>query len=446
MLKRFYIAAIFLIYFAEPGYSQSLIGSCGLSGENSGFGLSWSVGEPATYTLSDTGSILTQGFHQLGQHDIQNILLPQGWSIFSTYIYPSLPTVSYILGSLNHIVLAKDGEGNIFWNAYGIDNIGILTIGKGYYIKMLQQENLVINGIAAIPQYVAVNIPSGWSIAGYLRNSSAPISQMLSSIVSYVVIVKNGSGNVFWPGYGVNNIVNMIPGEGYLLKATSPVSFYYPVNSSSMMKSLEFNSCIHFLTRLNTGNNMTLCIPEYAWPVKPENGYEIGITGDNGQLVGSAVYNGGNTAITIWGVDHYLAESPGLPDGKSFSIKKWSKATGEEELFDVELWREGSNKFETNGLCVVEKLKARVAEEYLTVSPNPSKDKTSLEYKLNKPGRVQIEVYDSGGKSVYSFTDENTSVLKQKHELDLSGFAPGKYLIRVLSDDRKLSGNLTIVR
>jgi len=43
-------------------------------------------------------------------------------------------------------------------------------------------------------------------------------------------LVKNGLGEVFWPVYNVNNIGNMIPGEGYQVKMTNFVSLTYPAN------------------------------------------------------------------------------------------------------------------------------------------------------------------------------------------------------------------------
>jgi hypothetical protein len=275
----------------------------------------------------------------------------------------------HVLGTLNHLLIAKDGDGNVYWPFYGVDNINVLTIGKGYQVKMQQQETLVVTGIAAIPQYVPVSVPCGWSIIGYLRNAAAPISDMLGSIVSDIIIVKNGGGNVYWPVYGVNHIVNMIPGEGYQLKAASPVVFYYSSNSAAFLKSVTLTSPVHYMQSLNTGNNMTLCIPDDAWFARPEYGDEIGIIGTNGQLAGSAVYNGGNIAVTIWGKDEYISyineiagsseqvernlvhgasfnnsseyfnNYPGLSDGEGFIIWHWSKVTGEEALLDVEEWR-----------------------------------------------------------------------------------------------------------
>jgi hypothetical protein len=85
MLKRFFVIAIALLCYATLSKSQSLVGPGGKYVENSVFALSWSVGEPVTTTLSGAGCIITQGFHQPEQNDVQNIILPQGWSIFSTY-------------------------------------------------------------------------------------------------------------------------------------------------------------------------------------------------------------------------------------------------------------------------------------------------------------------------------------------------------------------------
>ena len=176
-------------------------------------------------TVSDTFEIEIQLI------DSQIIALPVGWRIFSTYMIPINPDIQNILSPIvSDIEMVKSGTGLIYWPAFSINQIGNLTLGQGYQIKTLISTNLIVYGSICEPAFSPVSINSGWNLIGYLRTSPSPIGIMLSSIVNEIVLVKNGLGEVFWPIYNVNNIGNMVPGEGYQVKMTNTVSLTYPGN------------------------------------------------------------------------------------------------------------------------------------------------------------------------------------------------------------------------
>jgi hypothetical protein len=163
--------------------------------------------------------------------DIQTINLVSGWSIFSTYIEPFYSDVESIFSSIvSEVVIVKNGLGSVYYPQFGVNLIGNLILGEGYQIKTNSSQIIEIEGNAAIPENTAINIPLGWSYLGYLRNNSAPISTMLSSIDLNIEIVKNGLGQVYYPQYGVNLIGNMNTGEGYQVKMNLADTLYYPAN------------------------------------------------------------------------------------------------------------------------------------------------------------------------------------------------------------------------
>ena len=45
-----------------------------------------------------------------------------------------------------------------------------------------------------------------------------------------IVMVKNGNGLIYWPTYGIDNIGNMNPGEGYQIKMLAADTLLYPAN------------------------------------------------------------------------------------------------------------------------------------------------------------------------------------------------------------------------
>lgn len=163
--------------------------------------------------------------------DYQYINLPQSWSIFSTYILPFEPDIDSLCAPiLTEVIIAKDGDGNIYWPQYGINTIGGILIGDAYQIKLASPQILTITGIAIVPENTPVTIDQGWSLLGYLRQGPVDIEILLYPVISEVIIVKNGTGQIFWPQYSVNSIGNMISGEGYQIKMNSQQVLTYPAN------------------------------------------------------------------------------------------------------------------------------------------------------------------------------------------------------------------------
>ena len=161
----------------------------------------------------------------------QDISLPQGWSLVSTYIEAIEPDIDSLLLSLSpYVIIVKDGMAHIYWPFFGLNSIGDILPVNGYQIKMSVSQVVSIEGYAVIPQLTSISLPQGWSIIGYLRKTPGLVDDMLGSIVGEIVIVKNGTGQVFWPSFSLNTIGNMNPGEGYQIKMNSQQILVYPPN------------------------------------------------------------------------------------------------------------------------------------------------------------------------------------------------------------------------
>ena len=159
----------------------------------------------------------------------QTISISQGWSIFSTYIEPVVPNIDSVMNQIsNNVIIVKDGDGVVYWPPF-VNMIGDITIGKGYQINMSLADTIEIIGTAVIPENINIVLPSGWSIIGYLRQSAGDVEIMLNSVTGEIIIVKNGSGQVYWPPF-VNLIGNLIPGEGYQINLSSSGTLIYSPN------------------------------------------------------------------------------------------------------------------------------------------------------------------------------------------------------------------------
>jgi hypothetical protein len=425
--------------------AQKVVATGGNYFENANSSLSWTIGEPVIATLIAADNIITQGFHQSFVIDIQQIPLPLGWSIFSTYIDPFVTSVPVVLGQLNYLIIAKDGDGNVYWPVYGVDNIINMTIGKGYQVKMAQAETLTVKGIAVIPEEIGVYFPINWSIVGYLRDAPAPIEQMLSPLVSNIKIVKNGAGVVYWPEYGVDDIENMMPGEGYQVKMLASCILYYPPNSAPVFKSIAYYTPVYYTSEINTGNNMTLCIPDYAWIEKPASGDEIGVFGEDGQLAGSAVYQGAHTIITIWGKEEIANENKGLSDGKVFNLRLWCHTSGNETELEVAQWKEGNSLFETNGISVVEKFRTYNLQGDIRLSPNPASKMVRLDITLDSDKELKVSLYNNLSEKIREITNKRYTAGNHSISFDVTSLSAGLYFLEIIQNNSSITKKLDVV-
>tara|TARA_Y100000994_G_scaffold249344_1_gene260489 strand:- start:2627 stop:4540 length:1914 start_codon:yes stop_codon:yes gene_type:complete len=161
------------------------------------------------------------------QNDTQEITFNEGWSIFSTYIVPDENSLENVFSSIiDDIVIIKDQNGNVYWPEYNLNSIGNLTIGSAYQIKLNSTQTLVINGTKVNCNNV-ITLNEGWNLIGYLQSINTQIELQFSSIQEYLIIIKDGDGNVYWPQYSINTIIDLEPGKGYQIKLLTNTIYNY---------------------------------------------------------------------------------------------------------------------------------------------------------------------------------------------------------------------------
>ena len=76
--------------------------------------------------------------------------------------------------------------------------------------------------IEALQTEQIITLVSGWSIiSSYIYPYLPSIDSVFAPVFNNVLIVKNGSGLVYWPAFGLNLIGNMMVGEGYQVSMNS---------------------------------------------------------------------------------------------------------------------------------------------------------------------------------------------------------------------------------
>ena len=161
----------------------------------------------------------------------QNINLQAGWNLISSYVNPTDPALETLMVGINSsMYLMKNGLGQIYWPAMAINEIGDWDIREGYLIFMNNPDTLVLNGTEINPGQTVIQLFSGYNMVSYLPNSALPVGQALAGINGSLELVKNRTGSMYWPEYGVNQIGNMQPGEGYELFLSNGANLVYPGN------------------------------------------------------------------------------------------------------------------------------------------------------------------------------------------------------------------------
>lgn len=214
----------------------------------------------------------------------------------------------------------------------------------------------------------------------------------------------------------------------------------YPSNSqANTLENSDYRAVKHYVDIKNTGNNMTVGIPNFVWTEKPQVGDEIGAFNSDGKLVGSVCFVGKNTAIAIWGDDETTEQKEGVANGDVFTLKLWHHETGQTDILEVESWLEGNGNFKTNGISIINKLVLKQCGEafdnckLFQNSPNPAMDETEIRFYVSNDSHVKISVFTTKGKFIEDITNQDYTTGEYTLKFNTSKLAAGNYYYKMIS-------------
>jgi hypothetical protein len=303
----------------------------------------------------------------------QELYLPEGWSIFSTYMLAENMSLEAVLEPIvENVVIVKDYLGAAYLPEYNFNTIGALEPGLAYFIKLTNAENLTIQGTYQNPEQYTIALNQGWSLLGYLRLEPADAVAVLADVhnSSTVVVAKDYFGNAYLPEWEFNNIGDFEPGQGYHLKLSNEGTLTYLSNDdfyrTSTIEPLE-NNLAHFPKAPIQANNMTFVIEDHSWDILPQEGAEIAAYDCSGNLVGSAIYTSPASVLTVWGDDELTATKDGLENAELSSFKVWS--SHQTHTFEIVKWDQGSAHYSENAINVASSIVTNNPPEILTANP-----------------------------------------------------------------------------
>jgi len=166
----------------------------------------------------------------------QTIVIPEGWSMISTYmIADDMDMASVLSPIIDSVIIAKNNVGDAYLVEWNFNGVGDLLVGQSYQIKTTEAVELEISGAYAFPENNEIDIIAGWNMIGYLRTEPAAADDVLASINlnGNLIIAKDYNGNAYLPEWNFNGIGDMVPGQGYQLKTNNDDTLTYLANDVS---------------------------------------------------------------------------------------------------------------------------------------------------------------------------------------------------------------------
>jgi PKD repeat protein len=111
---------------------------------------------------------------------------------------------------------------HIYQNA-GVYTVSLI-VGNGFSTDTLVKQDYIT--VVDTVNYQTLILNTGWSIfSTYIQPEEMNIDSVFGMISQDIIIIKSGTGLVYWPEYFINNIVDMIVGQGYIVKMLNTHTF-----------------------------------------------------------------------------------------------------------------------------------------------------------------------------------------------------------------------------
>jgi PKD repeat protein len=271
----------------------------------------------------------------------QTIQLSTGYRFVSLNVLPDETEMTEILSPvLDHIDFAKDSKGNLLrkigpdW----INNIGLWKNTAGYLLRLNNNAVLNIEGLPVYPE-IPVDLNPGYQFVAYLLTEPTDALSAFSDILEHLDFAKDSFGNLFrkiGPNW-VNNIGELNPGEGYLLKMNAADRLFYEKPVQIQRKSYrhkDTKQVSHFGEISGNPADATWTIYLAQAQLNEthlEANDEIAIF-DGNKLVGAfqlteplTEEKQNNHYITAWST---LNDGDGYTAGNTYTFKCWDSSAG----------------------------------------------------------------------------------------------------------------------
>jgi hypothetical protein len=382
-------------------------------------------------------------------YDEQDIFLFDGWAGVSSYLVPVDPAVEEIMAPvINELVIMQNYTG-MYWPGQGINSLGDWDSHSGYQVKMSGEITLTITGTPEIN--TTLNLFEGWNLIPVLASCNVDLEELFAG--TSVEVVKQVAGTmVYWPDFGINTLVNLLPGNAYVVLMGDEESIVFPECDKASFRGqglMVSGKTTHYAMLLNdiseiagidevlpTPNTHTIAIPASAFTgIRIEAGDILGAFDEFGKCYGLALWDEEAMGITLFGDDKTTTSTDGFNEGGQIYFKVFKTITNEEFLLQA-TWNnnlpEHDGVFVTNGISSITDFKLSPtgifssAQSGIQIFPNPATDQITIRYTSGEEAKLKI--YNIHGLEVLSSNLNNSP-----SDVNISMLPPGAYIVKINS-------------
>ncbi|MCX6153121.1 MAG: T9SS type A sorting domain-containing protein [Candidatus Kapabacteria bacterium] len=384
----------------------------------------------------------------------QHIPLKAGiWNYISSNIIPYFPSVNKIIESKNLTFC-----GNRFLNSdYSSDNINNWDYRQGYSVFTEQNDELIIKG-TSVDNKTSIPLESRqWLLLPYYSSSSMFCEDVFSSIKNNLLILMNTFGDLYFPQYGLNEISQISPAEGYLAFLSNPDTLNFPIKSNNSAYNLHPRPS-HFPRHSFGTGNINIFIIESN---KFAKGDEIAIADVKGNIYGSSVCIEGKAVVCVYGDNRKTSMNvEGPTENSLLKIIHFNKKTGKEQVLlpmSIIDLNDATNFGKT--------LKFNSGKiDFITINtPSDIEENTqsshlkfyntnlnvnhilSINYLSEGSAIADISIYDIYGNLIISKTEFSNSGLNRIN-IDFNDFSSGIYIIKLAVGEQCQINKVNIIK
>ena len=145
-------------------------------------------------------------------------------------LFPEQGHVPWQFGGATEVEMIDFVSTNLY-NALDCMNVGVVEgctdeSAINYNLEATIDDSSCLYEDVPDCENITITLLNGWNMIGFscLNNTNASIA--FAAIEDTIIIVKDGIGNAYLPGWNFNGIGELIGGFGYQLKITEQVENY----------------------------------------------------------------------------------------------------------------------------------------------------------------------------------------------------------------------------
>lgn len=367
---------------------------------------------------------------------LQNLFLPEGWSVISGFLDPDEPQLEQMFDAVaGNLVVLQSVGGMYAPPPLNVNTIGNWNITSGYKLKMLADDEIIFCG--DLPENNQLQLAAGFHILPYLSNQPATIGQLFSDPATDILYIFDlYNGLIYWPTGDIFTLTTLWPGLGYQALLLNPAMISFPDYESFFFsaKSTKNDPYNNYPWKVkSTGTFHLISISQHAAD-QLTSGF-FGVFGEQGNCLGATKIDNeatGNTLLTVFGDDGMTPEKDGAAEGESLFFRFFDEESSSEVVMQPQFdpaMPDAEGVFIAGGMSLVKGFEAfptavgeRTNTNDIEIFPNPSDGNVTI---IANPESFNLMFRSMDGRVISKHQFRNGETRHQ-----LQNLQKGVYLIQ----------------